>query len=100
MDTTDYIEIGFLVVLIFGVTLSIYFFYVSYNGYYQCKNYSENIWCPVYYCPNYTKDGQEFSGTPCYDINTKIGEKVAYRIGKDGKSMCQQYNNTNAVPKK
>jgi hypothetical protein len=100
MDTIDYTEIGFLIVLFVGVIISTYYFYVYYTGYYQCKNSTENVWCPVFYCPNYSKDGQEFSGTQCYDINTKIGEKVAYRMGTDGKHMCQPYNNTNAVPKK
>lgn len=100
MDIADYVEIFFLIVLFVGMIVSIYYFYFYYTGYYQCKNSSENVWCPVFYCPDYMKDGKQFSGTPCYDINTKIGEKVAYRMGKDVKFMCQPYNNTNAVPLK
>ena len=103
-DVSNTIYVPVILILLVILILSILFFVNRYKSLNICKN-SENIVCPSFYCPNYTNaNGIEESGTDkqCYDITTNIGNKVAYRVTKNGTIMCQQYSEgiQNFVPKK
>ena len=85
------------IILFIGAAVSAYYFAMAYSENQTCS-VSESTLCPLFFCPDIDSNT---SGTECYDIKTKIGEKVAYRHSKNSSTpMCQNYQITNAVQKK